>query len=535
MRRFSPSLFSGPAPREPRRRASIRRRLLAAFVFLALLMSAALGVVGRLSFDSLGTYLVGWHARPVMEAFIEAEKRAWEAEDNGGDKLYYGEDLAAVMHWRFLVGKQVPDEWRELPDGLHFIRRMEEFVLIERRDGMTYVLTGGTGAFMALKKRLNRILLLCAFSGLALAVMLAVVLSRRLTGPLSRLTTAVESRPTARLQAVSETGGNAAGAEPGALPPIPLTGLDDEVGVLARAIAAREEALQRFVQRESNFTGDVSHELRTPLTVMQGGLEVLELQLQNTPHAERLAPVLSRLSRTTARMSNTVRTLLMLARRPEEIEFQLLDCSEILLGIVREMQGDGLLRLDSGSGLGAAIPPGVSAETGEGAGAFSSAPASVGARVAAGARAAGGASPCGGQGTPQRRRGHGPEPRPPVLLRADIAAGVRARGQKELVGIIFNNLLDNACQYTENGHAEVTLCAGELRVRNDGRIPSGVDIFARGVRCAQKTTGGAGLGLSLALRACERLGWQLDLVSDAANGEAVFRVRFSQVSQGVDI
>ena len=53
----------------PRRRASIRRRLLAAFVFLALLMSAALGIVGRLSFDSLGTYLVGWHARPVMDAF----------------------------------------------------------------------------------------------------------------------------------------------------------------------------------------------------------------------------------------------------------------------------------------------------------------------------------------------------------------------------------------------------------------------------------------------------------------------------------
>ena len=41
--------------------------------------------------------------------------------------------------------------------------------------------------------------------------------------------------------------------------------------------AAREEALQRFVLRESNFTGDVSHELRTPLTVMQGGLEILEL------------------------------------------------------------------------------------------------------------------------------------------------------------------------------------------------------------------------------------------------------------------
>lgn len=523
MRRSEASVPSGSVPRAPRRRASIRRRLLAAFVFLALLMSAALGVVGRLSFDSLGTYLVGWHARPVMEAFIEAEKRAWEAEDNGGGNLYYGEDLAAVMHWRFLVGKQVPDEWQSLPDGLHFIHRMEEFVLIERRDGVTYVLTGGTGAFMALKKRLNRILLLCAVSGLALAVMLAVVLSRRLTGPLSRLTTAVESRPTAHLQAPSEVGGAGANAnaEKGVLPPIPLTGLDDEVGVLARAIAAREEALQRFVRREINFTGDVSHELRTPLTVMQGGLEVLEMQLRDTPHAERLAPVLGRLQRTTARMSNTVRTLLMLARRPEEIEFQMLDCSDILREIVREMRGDGLLRLDT------------SLDTGSDVGLAAS--ASVSQNPVTGVSAGKECSPRSGAREGARRRGHGPEHRPPVLLKADIAAGVRARGQKELVGIIFNNLLDNACQYTENGRAEVTLRAGQLRVRNNGRIPDGVDIFARGVRCSQKTTGGAGLGLSLALRACERLGWRLDLVSDAADGEAVFRVSFSPPSQGVDI
>lgn len=474
-----------------RRRASIRRRLLAAFVFLALLMSAALGIVGRLSFDSLGTYLVGWHARPVMDAFIEAEKRAWEAEDNGGGNLYYGEDLAVVMHWRFLVGKQVPPEWHNMPDGLHFINHMEEFILIERRDGVVYVLNGGTGAFLALKQRLNRILLLCAVSGLGLAVILAVVLSRRLTGPLSKLTAAVESRSAGYLHSGSQPGEGE--------PPIPLTSLDDEVGVLARAIAAREEALHRFVQRESNFTGDVSHELRTPLTVMQGGLEILEVQLQHLPHAENLAPVVQRLMRTTGRMSNTVRTLLMLARRPEEIEFHNLDCSALLWSIVAEMSGDGVLCLAD-----KANPD--SADLGQ--------PTS------------------GGAGSV---RGKGPEQRKPVLLHASIAAGVLVRGQKELVGIVFNNLLDNACQYTENGRASVTLCAGELQVRNSGHIPPGIDVFARGVRCAHSAGGGAGLGLSLALRACERLGWQLELVSEPAGGEAVFRVIFTPISQGVDI
>ena len=516
--------LAGSYAAAPRRRTSIRRRLLAAFVFLALIMSAALGIVGRLSFDSLATYLVGWHARPVMEAFIEAEKRAWEAEDNGGGNLYYGEDLAVVMHWRFLVGKQVPQQWQEMPDGLHFISHMEEFILIERRDDVIYVLNGGTGAFLALKQRLNRILLLCAVSGLALAVVLAVVLSRRLTGPLSRLTTAVESRPPERMQAHAQE-------TPDGMAPIPLTGLDDEVGVLARAIAAREEALQRFVLRESNFTGDVSHELRTPLTVMQGGLEILELQLQRLPQAESLAPVVQRLLRTTARMSNTVRTLLMLARRPEEIEFQTLDCSALLWGIVREMEGDGLLHCSSASGRlpdpASEIAPELAADLGK----EPSLPPVSGSDASL--RETGVADTL--RHTGKNAVGRGPEQRTPVALQADIATTVLARGQKELAAIVFNNLLDNACQYTENGRASASLCQGELLVRNRGYIPPGVDIFARGVRCTQKAVSGSGLGLSLALRACERLGWRLDMASDPADGEAVFRVVFPPISQGVDI
>lgn len=463
-------------------------------MFLALLMSAALGIVGRLSFDSLGTYLVGWHARPVMDAFIEAERRAWEAEDNGGGNLYYGEDLAVVMHWRFLVGKQVPQGWQTMPDGLHFINHMEEFILIERRDSVIYVLNGGTGAFLALKQRLNRILLLCAISGLGLAVVLAVVLSRRLTGPLSRLTTAVESRSASYLQAGTQPGEASA-------PPIPLTNLDDEVGVLARAIAAREEALHRFVQRESNFTGDVSHELRTPLTVMQGGLEILEVQLQRLPQAENLTPVLQRLLRTTGRMSNTVHTLLMLARRPEEIEFRDLDCSALLWSIVAEMAGEGVLYLGEHAAFG---PADNSTQQ------FFGKQAHAVCGVASGL-------------------GNGPKQRKPVVLQTCIVAGVQARGQKELAGVVFNNLLDNACQYTENGRASVVLCAGELLVRNRGHIPPGVDVFARGVRCTHSVGSGAGLGLSLALRACERLGWQLDLISEPGSGEAVFRVQFSPI------
>lgn len=481
-----------------RGRVSIRRRMLAAFVLLALGLGLTQGLVGVLSYDRLGEYLMGWHARPVMEALIEAEKRAWEAEDRGRGKLYYGEDLAAAMHWRFLVGKQIFPEWRDLPDGLHFFDRKEAFVLLVRRDGVQYALSGDIGVFQSLKRRLGGLLLLCAMAGLAVAVLLAVVLSRRLTGPLSRLTQAVESRffenpPPVPAGAQSRSEGARAG-DPAlaSLPPIPasLTQLEDEVGVLARALAAREKALRRFVLRESFFTGDVSHELRTPLTVMQGGLEILELRLAALPGGAELTPVVERLLRTTARMTATVRTLLLLARHPGEIEFRALDCSLLLRGLLLEMEREGLLRM----------APEQSPED------------------------------------DARSCFHNFFAHGPALLHAHIEGNVRTRGQRELGLIVFKNLLDNARQYTENGRVFVTLAAGELIVRNGGRISGDLDIFARGVSGRSKAEGaGSGLGLSLAQRACERLGWRLErLPADNAAplGETSFCVTFPPLSEG---
>lgn len=574
---MSPAFTPPPASsrvRPPARSGTVfARRILVAFVFLALGMGTALSIVGHLSFDYLGTYLVGWHARPVMETLIEAEKRAWEAEDRGRDQLYYGEDLATAMHWTFLVGKQVSPQWRDLPDGLHFVENDAEFVLIERRDGVEYMLRGGTGGFQALKDRLNGILLLCALAGLAVAVLLAVVLSRRLTDPLRRLTLAVEGRPAAGTSRM--TAGSDAARDPDsgmradlsayramtllATPAdIPMTDMDDEVGVLARAIAAREEALWRFVQRESHFTGDVSHELRTPLTVMQGGLEVLELRLERLQQGEDLAPVVSRLLRTTGRMSDTVRTLLLLARRPEEIQFQVLDCAALLREVIGEMEREGLARArevagasDNASAAGclphmvelmlrsesSPAPHGGHAPDIEPHGGDFSAP---------GPRDGDLSAP-----DPSREASTGPSARPrsfapaTVALATSIPAHAPARAQRELAIIIFKNLLDNACKYTENDRAFVLLESGRMLVGNKGRTPSDVDIFARGVRRRKSTDhngygdgAGYGLGLSLAQRACERLGWLLELLPSAYVGAeeiTVFRLIFPPAAQGEDV
>lgn len=307
--------------------SSIRRRLLVAFMLLAAGLGLTMGMVGLLSYDRLGTHLVDWYARPVMNALIEAEERSRRAEDRGRhNNLVYGADLAGLMDLQFRVGKQIPQEWRTLDPGLHFFDRMENFVFLEEHKGVRYALSGHTGLLVTIKAQLTRVL------GLAVAALLAFLLSRRLTGQLTALTRTVSRGSVPR-----------AGDDYPGLPPLPQVALNDEVGVLARAIASREEALRRFVQRESFFTGDVSHELRTPLTVMQGGLEVLELQLERLPGAERCAPTVERLQRTVHDMSATVGVLLLLARRPENIELEPVD----LALLVRETaRGQDCFSLD---------------------------------------------------------------------------------------------------------------------------------------------------------------------------------------------
>ena len=108
------------------------------------------------------------------------------------------------------------------------------------------------------------------------------------------------------------------------------------------------------------------------------------------------------------------------------------------------------------------------------------------------------------------------------------------QAQPALAGIVVKNLLDNARLYSENGRVAVRLDEHVLQVRNAGRIPEDLDIFARGVRARARgdaTPGGSGLGLSLVRRACEQLGWSVSYRHSGEN-ETLFEVRFVPDSDG---
>jgi signal transduction histidine kinase len=84
------------------------------------------------------------------------------------------------------------------------------------------------------------------------------------------------SRRLARLRAAAV---RVAAEGPDAEPPHDLG--RDEVGDLARTLAAMQEALRRQEAARRAFVSTASHELRTPLTSLQGTLELLEEDLRD--------------------------------------------------------------------------------------------------------------------------------------------------------------------------------------------------------------------------------------------------------------
>lgn len=136
-----------------------------------------------------------------------------------------------------------------------------------------------------------------AWSGLAvlaLALLCAAWLARRMSAPLSRLARLVEQATPARLPA-----GFAAGFG------------DDEVGTLAHGLEALIVRIDEFVAREREFSRDASHELRTPLAVIRSACERIAASGELQPQVQRQ---LDHVRQSAVQLEQTVTLLLALAR-----------------------------------------------------------------------------------------------------------------------------------------------------------------------------------------------------------------------------
>jgi signal transduction histidine kinase len=114
-----------------------------------------------------------------------------------------------------------------------------------------------------------------------------------------------------------------------------LTHMPSEVGVLARAIDAKNHKLEQYLKREQLFTGDVSHELRTPLTIIMGASEVLASQLETDSH---LTEFTNRISNTAKETSEIITALLLLSRAPEKLDAPQTSINSIALAEVQRLK-----------------------------------------------------------------------------------------------------------------------------------------------------------------------------------------------------
>jgi signal transduction histidine kinase len=147
--------------------------------------------------------------------------------------------------------------------------------------------------------------------GLLFAVLLGVGLSTTLSRRLARLRAAAVR--------IAAEGPDA---------PTPRDRGRDEVGDLARTLAAMQEALRRQEAARRAFVSTASHELRTPLTSVQGTLELLEEDLRegrlDTDDArEQLAAAqtqMRRLARLATELLDLSRLDAQVALRSEPVE-----------------------------------------------------------------------------------------------------------------------------------------------------------------------------------------------------------------------
>jgi signal transduction histidine kinase len=113
----------------------------------------------------------------------------------------------------------------------------------------------------------------------------------------------------------------------------------------------------------------------------------------------------------------------------------------------------------------------------------------------------------------------------PVDVSLEILARPRVAADTNLLAIVIANLLRNSFTYTERGSVRIRLDERELSVADTGLgIPRAAldKVFQRLYKGAHSE--GAGIGLSLVKKICDRYGWSIALDSEAGQGtRAVLR------------
>jgi two-component system, OmpR family, sensor histidine kinase MprB len=150
-------------------------------------------------------------------------------------------------------------------------------------------------------ERLQLILIIVSLGAVALAAILAALVSGATLAPVRRLTAAAER--------IAETG------EPSERVP---EGGRDELARLGASFNTMLASLEESLETQRRFVADASHELRTPLTSMQTNIDVLRGDIVLAPGQRK--ELLEDLHRESQEMRSLIAGLLELARGGAQVE-----------------------------------------------------------------------------------------------------------------------------------------------------------------------------------------------------------------------
>ena len=210
------------------------------------------------------------HAINKLLAQKGGDRDLWE------DMQYLLSGMARTSRARFVMadleGNVLADSLGELVGTQIDPERSNPFAafLIEREPVLAYLVPLEDTGLGSIEARfitsVNRSLLVAIFAAGLVALLLTLLLSRSLLGPIGALTSAAQAM------------------EKGDLSQRVAVRARGEIGELAKAFNAMADGLARLEQLRRNMVTDVAHELRTPLSNVRGYLEALrDGVIQPTP------------------------------------------------------------------------------------------------------------------------------------------------------------------------------------------------------------------------------------------------------------
>lgn len=292
-------------------RQRLRFRIIISFLIFGTVLCLLFAASALIMREKLEDQLIGATLTEELNDYVEQFRK-----EPGLDRWAF----SGIRGYLFSERKfgNVPEEWRDLDDGVHDISEdgrtykvavrkdpdLWSFLVydIQQPQSAQWIVLGFLGAAVLV------------FS--ALSLLLGIWSSKRVMAPVTELAE--------RIEKLSEEQRHE---------PLSRHFADDEVGALAQALDEYAERLKALVERDKEFNADVSHELRTPLAVIRSATELLLAQ-PDLPDKTRTR--LKRIERAARQSTELTTALLHLVReqRPDPESSEVHDVADIVRGVV---------------------------------------------------------------------------------------------------------------------------------------------------------------------------------------------------------